>query len=103
MCLIRSLHLKNIFCRMWKEWLREFGRQLVSKMYEFRFPDVGEGITEGRLVKWLVKLGDTVKVDSGLADISTDKATVEIPSPVTGKILELSAKENSVIHVGEVI
>jgi pyruvate dehydrogenase E2 component (dihydrolipoamide acetyltransferase) len=71
--------------------------------FDFQFPDVGEGIHEGKIVKWLVKEGDTVKMDQGLAEIETDKAVVEIPSPKAGKILKISHKEGEVIKVGEVL
>ena len=57
--------------------------------FEFKFPDVGEGITEGTIVKWKVKEGDNVKADQILAEIETDKAVVEIPSPKKGTILKL--------------
>ena len=55
-------------------------------------PDIGEGIAEVELVAWHVKPGDTVKEDQVLADVMTDKATVEIPSPVAGKVLALGGK-----------
>ncbi len=71
--------------------------------FEFRFPDVGEGIHEGELVKWLVKEGDTIKEDQPIAEIETDKAVVEIPSPRSGTILTLQFKEGDTIHVGDVI
>ena len=60
---------------------------------QFKFPDVGEGITEGEVVRWLVKEGDDVKIDQGLAEIETDKAIVEMPSPYAGTILKLHFKE----------
>ncbi|PIR25198.1 MAG: hypothetical protein COX62_02915 [Deltaproteobacteria bacterium CG_4_10_14_0_2_um_filter_43_8] len=72
-------------------------------MFEFKFPDVGEGISEGVLVKWCVKEGDTVKEDQVLAEVETDKAVVEIPSPKAGKIAKLHAQENTEIKVGQVI
>jgi pyruvate dehydrogenase E2 component (dihydrolipoamide acetyltransferase) len=71
--------------------------------FEFKFPDVGEGIHEGELVKWLVKEGDTVKEDQPIAEVETDKAIVEIPSPRTGTILKLNYKEGDTLHVGDVI
>ncbi len=70
---------------------------------EFKFPDVGEGITEGKLVSWKVKVGDTVKVDSPICDVETDKATVDIPSPVTGKVIELIGNPSDILNVGDVI
>jgi len=71
--------------------------------FEFKFPDVGEGIHEGELVKWLVKEGDTVKADQPIAEVETDKAVVEIPSPKTGTILKLNFKEGDTLTVGDVI
>lgn len=70
---------------------------------EFRLPDVGEGVHEGEVIKWLVKTGDTVKEDQPLVEVMTDKATVELPSPVAGMILELKAKEGEVVKVGSVL
>tara|TARA_Y100000310_G_scaffold342811_1_gene447568 strand:+ start:1021 stop:2244 length:1224 start_codon:yes stop_codon:yes gene_type:complete len=71
--------------------------------FEFKFPDVGEGITEGTIVKWKVKEGDNVKADEILAEVETDKAVVEVPSPKKGIILKLYHKEGETINVGEVI
>lgn len=71
--------------------------------FEFKFPDVGEGIQEGTLVKWRVKEGDTVKEDDVLADVETDKAVVEIPSPKSGKITKRHVGENQIIKVGAVM
>ncbi len=70
--------------------------------YEFLFPDVGEGIHEGKIVEWLVKVGDSVKEDDVLARVETDKAVVEIPSPKTGVVLKLGTEAGEIIHVGEV-
>jgi pyruvate dehydrogenase E2 component (dihydrolipoamide acetyltransferase) len=70
---------------------------------EFRFPDLGEGIAEGEVKKWLVKVGDLVKKDQSLAEVETDKAVVEIPSPVAGKVLRLDHKEGELVKVGEVL
>ena len=70
---------------------------------EFRFPDVGEGIHEGTLVKWLVKEGDKVEADQNIAEVETDKAVVEIPSPKKGTILKVYHKEGDTITVGEVL
>jgi pyruvate dehydrogenase E2 component (dihydrolipoamide acetyltransferase) len=67
----------------------------------FRFPDVGEGITEGEIVRWLVKEGDEVAVDQSLAEIETDKAVVEMPSPYAGTVLKLHFKEKDLIKVGQ--
>jgi pyruvate dehydrogenase E2 component (dihydrolipoamide acetyltransferase) len=72
-------------------------------MVDVKFPDVGEGITEGTLVKWLVKVGDEIKADQAVAEIETDKAIVEIPSPKAGKISKLYGKEGDVIKVGSTL
>jgi pyruvate dehydrogenase E2 component (dihydrolipoamide acetyltransferase) len=70
---------------------------------QFKFPDVGEGITEGEIVKWVVKEGDYIKEDQTLGEIETDKAIVEIPSPYEGTILKLHFKEKDIVKVGEVL
>jgi len=72
-------------------------------VFEFKFPDVGEGIAEGTLIRWKVKEGDFVKADQPLADIETDKAIVEVPSPIAGKIAKLHSKEGEIINVGAVL
>jgi 2-oxoisovalerate dehydrogenase E2 component (dihydrolipoyl transacylase) len=71
--------------------------------YAIRTPDIGEGIAEVELVAWHVKPGDEVKEDQVLADVMTDKATVEIPSPVNGKVTELMAEVGKQISVGAVL
>ncbi|MHB8869747.1 MAG: dihydrolipoamide acetyltransferase family protein [Thermoleophilia bacterium] len=71
--------------------------------FEFKFPDVGEGITEGELLSWKVKEGDVVVEDQTLAEIETDKAVVEMPSPRAGRIVKLHAEEGETIEVGQVI
>ncbi len=70
--------------------------------FEFKFPDVGEGLTEGELLAWLVNEGDLVKEGQPLARVETDKAVVEIPAPRDGLIVQLKFSEGAVIHVGEV-
>src|SRR3989338_1130453 len=69
--------------------------------FEFKFPDVGEGIHEGELIKWLVKEGDKIKIDQTIAEIETDKAVVEIPSPKAGVVLKLNWKPGDTMEVGE--
>lgn len=68
-----------------------------------KLPDVGEGVTEGELVKWLVKIGDTVKADQPVVELMTDKATVEVPSPYAGTVKELKYKEGDVVPIESVI
>lgn len=71
--------------------------------YLFKLPDIGEGIHEGEILKWYVKPGDEVKEDDTLAEVQNDKAVVEIPSPVNGKVLELNAQEGETVEVGTVV
>ena len=70
---------------------------------EFTLPDVGEGVAEGELVSWLVSVGDPVREDQPVAEVETDKALVEVPSPVDGTIRELHAEEGEVVPVGDVL
>jgi pyruvate dehydrogenase E2 component (dihydrolipoamide acetyltransferase) len=69
--------------------------------FEFKLPDIGEGVTEGEVVKWLVKAGDTVKEDQPIVEVMTDKATVEIASPKSGTIEKLLANDGDMIQVGK--
>jgi len=70
---------------------------------EFKFPDIGEGLTEGEIVRWLVKEGDALKEGDPLVEVETDKALAEIPSPKTGVVLRILAKEKEIVKVGQVI
>lgn len=69
-------------------------------IHAIRLPDVGEGVAEAELVEWHVKIGELVREDDTLAAVMTDKATVEIPSPIAGKIVWLAADVGAVIAVG---
>jgi pyruvate dehydrogenase E2 component (dihydrolipoamide acetyltransferase) len=71
--------------------------------FEFKLPDLGEGVAEGEVVKWLVSAGDVVAEDQPLAEVMTDKATVEIPSPRAGRIARLGAEEGETVPVGHVL
>ncbi len=71
--------------------------------FEFKFPDIGEGLTEGEIVRWLVKEGDEIKEGDPLVEVETDKALAEIPSPATGVVLKILAKEREIVKVGQVI
>ncbi|ARK31172.1 dihydrolipoamide acetyltransferase family protein [Halalkalibacter krulwichiae] len=71
--------------------------------YEFKLPDIGEGIHEGEIVKWFVKPGDEIKEDDILLEVQNDKAVVEIPSPVDGKVLDIKVEEGTVSIVGDVL
>ena len=72
-------------------------------MYKFKFADIGEGIHEGKLLKWEVKVGDKVEDGDTLFSVETDKINAEIPCPVDGTIAKLNYKEGDVIHVGDVV
>ena len=72
-------------------------------MLEFRFPDVGEGLEEGEIVTWLVAPGDTVVRDQPLVEVQTDKASVELPSPVAGRVVRLAADPGEVVKVGQLL
>jgi len=71
--------------------------------FDVKLPDIGEGIAEGEIVRWLVKLGEAVREDQPLVEVMTDKASVEIPSPRAGVIVALRAEEGQVVPVGSVI
>ncbi|MEJ7423254.1 dihydrolipoamide acetyltransferase family protein [Staphylococcus warneri] len=71
--------------------------------FEFRLPDIGEGIHEGEIVKWFVKAGDTIEEDDVLAEVQNDKSVVEIPSPVSGTVEEVLVDEGTVAVVGDII
>ncbi len=66
-------------------------------------PDVGEGVVEGEISKWLVKVGDMVKEHQPLVEVITEKVTVELPSPVDGKVLKLGAIEGDIVQVGQTL
>ncbi|MBI2367759.1 MAG: 2-oxo acid dehydrogenase subunit E2 [Deltaproteobacteria bacterium] len=72
-------------------------------LHEFKFPDVGEGIAEGEIVRWLVKEGDWVKEDQDLVEVETDKAVLTLNSPYTGKIETLHGNEGEIIKVGALL
>ena len=71
--------------------------------FVFNFPDVGEGIHEGRVVEWLVAEGDTVAEDQAMLKVETDKAVVELPSPHTGTVLKLHVAADATIFVGDAL
>jgi pyruvate dehydrogenase E2 component (dihydrolipoamide acetyltransferase) len=68
--------------------------------YEFKLPDLGEGLTEGEVARWLVAEGQEIAEDAPLVEISTDKTTVEIPSPAAGKVSKILVAEGEVVPVG---
>src|SRR5690349_17654786 len=71
--------------------------------YEFKLPDIGEGIAEAEIVAWHVKVGDSVSEDQQLADMMTDKATVEMESPVAGKVIKLAGEVGDQVAIGSVL
>jgi 2-oxoisovalerate dehydrogenase E2 component (dihydrolipoyl transacylase) len=71
--------------------------------FEFKLPDIGEGIAEAEIVAWHVNVGDTIAEDQQIADLMTDKATVEMESPVAGKVLELAGEVGDQVPIGSVL
>ena len=71
--------------------------------YEFKLPDIGEGIAEAEIVAWHVKVGDTIAEDQQIADMMTDKATVEMESPVAGKVVQLAGEVGDQVPIGSVL
>jgi pyruvate dehydrogenase E2 component (dihydrolipoamide acetyltransferase) len=71
--------------------------------YEFRLPDLGEGLTEGEVARWLVEVGEEIAEDDPLVEVQTDKATVEIPSPASGTVSRILVPEGEVVAVGTVL
>jgi 2-oxoglutarate dehydrogenase complex dihydrolipoamide succinyltransferase (E2) component len=79
-------------------------RSRASKLSrEFKLPDLGEGVAEGEIVKWLVKEGDPINEDQPMVEVMTDKATVQIPSPAKGKVGKILTKEGQTAKVGDVL
>lgn len=74
-----------------------------SKSFEVKLPELGEGVAEGELVKWLVKVGDSVKADQAVCEVMTDKATVEVPTTTSGIVKELKFKVGEVIKVENIL
>ena len=66
----------------------------------FKLPDLGEGTVSAEIIAWHVKAGDVLKEDQPLVEMSTDKAVVEIPSPVSGRVLSITGKPGDVVAVG---
>src|SRR5687767_3777818 len=79
------------------------GNGRLMARYEFKLPDIGEGIAEAEIVAWHVKVGDRVEEDQQLADMMTDKATVEMETPVAGKVVELAGEVGDQIPIGSVL
>ncbi len=70
---------------------------------EFRLPDIGEGLTEAEIVRWLVAVGEHVAADQPIVEVETDKAVVEIPSPYAGVVISHGGAEGEVVAVGSVL
>jgi len=75
----------------------------MTNRLEFKLPDVGEGIAEAEIVAWHVQVGDTIEEDAALADVMTDKATVEISSPVAGRVIEIAGAVGDQIAIGSTL
>src|ERR1700694_2126825 len=71
--------------------------------FEFKLPDIGEGVVEGEIVKWLVKAGDQIVENQPLVEVMTDKATVTIPSPRRGKVVQTVGKEGEIAKVHQTL
>jgi len=71
--------------------------------FEFRLPDIGEGVVEGEIVKWLVEVGDVITEDQALVEVMTDKATVTIPSPKAGKVIQREGNEGDIAKVHAIL
>ena len=74
--------------------------ELTGSIFEFRLPDVGEGLEDAEIVQWKVSVGQKIDVNQAIVEIETAKALVELPSPFAGTVLELLAPEGSLVHVG---
>src|SRR3954466_13971001 len=79
------------------------GHERLMARYEFKLPDIGEGIAEAEIVAWHVKVGDEIAEDQQIADMMTDKATVEMESPVAGKVIELAGEVGDQVPIGSVL
>ncbi len=71
-------------------------------IYAFRLPDIGEGVVEGEVVEWMVEVGQEIKEDDAILSVMTDKATVEIPAPVDGKVISRKGEPGDIIAVGQI-
>lgn len=75
----------------------------MSQTKNFNLPDLGEGLPDATIVEWFVKEGDVIKLDEPLVSMETAKAVVEVPSPVSGKVLKLSGAAGDIIPTGSVL
>ena len=72
-------------------------------LYELVLPKMGESVAEATIIKWVKKPGDKIDIDESVLEIATDKVDSEVPSPVSGKLLNFFFKENDVVQVGAII
>ncbi|MGD0145852.1 MAG: biotin/lipoyl-containing protein [Nitrososphaerales archaeon] len=72
-------------------------------VFEFKLPDIGEGVAEGEILRWMVKEGDQVKKDQPLVEVMTDKVNVQIPAPRSGKVSKIMVREGDFAKVGQTI
>ncbi|WP_128895533.1 dihydrolipoamide acetyltransferase family protein [Longirhabdus pacifica] len=72
-------------------------------LFEYKFPELGEGLSEGEIVEWHIKPGDDIEEDQIIMEVQNDKAVVEVPSPVTGKVAELKVEDGTVCTVGDIV
>src|SRR5207248_6315205 len=82
---------------------RSSGSVKVPMARDFRLPDLGEGLTEAEIVKVLVREGEVIAEDAPLLEVETDKATVEIPSPMSGRVEKIHVEPNQTVKVGQVL
>lgn len=75
----------------------------TATMFEFRLPELGEGVLEAEIIAWKIKVGDPVKEDQNIVAIMTDKATIEIPSTISGVIHSVAVKEGDIVKVGDLL
>src|SRR5947208_1041187 len=79
---------------------RDRSRESIPMATSVQMPELGESVTEGTVTRWLKKVGDSVEVDDPLVEVSTDKVDTEIPSPVAGTLLSITAEEDDTVAVG---
>src|SRR5256714_14041580 len=72
----------------------------MADLKQFKLPDLGEGLTEGEILKWLVQPGDTVALNQPIVEVETAKAAVEVPSPYAGVVTEIHHREGETVDVG---
>src|SRR4051812_41357144 len=107
----RSCRRSRRRCTRWRRRRRDAARARPARnvnevgegVMDFPLPQLGEGVYEAELVRWLVKPGDVVKRGQALMEVMTDKATMEVPAPFAGKITALQAEPGQTVKVGQVM